>query len=364
MRLKKDSHKWKNILQAIDIVLAIAALVVLGYCGWLIYSINNIPDVSAMEAEIQVQQAEIAQLETRIDDRNQEIAQAEEESLVVLKAAQEALDAAQADYDAVSPEHTQLSGEIADYENLATVKEELRADIARIRTEYGQAVRKLEDMILAGESDYRICYLTLDDGPSYLTEQFLDKIDSLDIYVTFFTIGVQMQTNSYGYRDKLLQREAMSGHAIANHTYTHALEGSLYRSLDNFINAVQKQEDLVYETTGIKTDIVRFPAGSYYCPFRTSAIAELEEMGYGWIDWIGNAYDSGNNKHTSDRVAANVIWQARQDKVTVILMHDWRSETLGALETIVKTLKEENYLFLPLFKESSTVGTAKPRWDG
>lgn len=363
MRSKKDSHKLKNILQAIDIVLAIAALVVLGYCGYLIYSINGVPDATAMDAQIQAQNAQIAQLETQIDDRNAEIVRLEEESLAALQTAQAAMDTVQADYDAVEPEHTQLSTQISNYENLETLKEQKRQDIARIRTEYGQAVRKLEDMILAGESDYRICYLTLDDGPSYMTEQFLDKIDSLDIYVTFFTIGVQMQTNSYGYRDKLLQREAMSGHSIANHTYTHALNTSLYQSLDNFLNAVQKQEDLVYNVTGIKTDILRFPAGSYYCPFRTSAIAELEERGYGWIDWIGNAYDSGNNKHTSDRVAANVIWQARQDKVTVILMHDWRSETLGALETIVKTLKEENYLFLPLFKESSTVGTAKPRWD-
>ena len=57
-----------------------------------------------------------------------------------------------------------------------------------------------------------------------------------------------------------------------------------------------------------------------------------------------------------------MISQSRKDKVTVILMHDWREETLLALDRIVTTLKEDNYLFLPLFRESSTVGTAKPKW--
>ena len=46
----------------------------------------------------------------------------------------------------------------------------------------------------------------------------------------------------------------------------------------------------------------------------------------------------------------------------MVLMHDWRYDTLGALERIVTALKADNYLFLPLFKESSTINTAKPRW--
>ena len=47
----------------------------------------------------------------------------------------------------------------------------------------------------------------------------------------------------------------------------------------------------------------------------------------------------------------------------MVLMHDWRLETLGALDSIVSQLKEKGYIFLPLFKESSTVGTVRPKWD-
>ena len=367
MSLKKVSRKCRATLLAIDLVLTALVLAALGYCGWLIYQITELPDQTARAAEIEQKQAVISQLEQDIDQKTQEVNQAEAESLAVLEQAQAEKDAQQAEYDAVLLERDDFQAQVDAIANGEALQLQKKEDIARIRTEYGQAVRKLEDMILAGESDYRICYLTFDDGPSYLTPSFLDKIDSLDIRVTFFTIGMQMDQRNYGMRNNLLRREALSGHAIANHTYTHNLGSGIgtgvYSSLSTFMDAVKKQDELVYSTVGYHPDVFRFPAGSYYCPFRTQAIQELEAMGYGHIDWIGNAYDSGNNPKSSAYVSSQVIWQAQQDKVTVILMHDWRSETLGALESIVKTLKAENYLFLPLFKESSTIGTATPKWD-
>ena len=206
-----------------------------------------------------------------------------------------------------------------------------------------------------------VIYLTFDDGPSYPTPEFLDLIDKLDIRVTFFTIGVQMGDAGQALRDQLMRREALGGHSLANHTYTHGIYGNLYDSLDIFMDAVKRQDELVYSVTGGKPDVFRFPAGSYYCPFRTAAIEELDKIGYGWIDWIANAYDSGPLK-PSDSILNNILWQVHQDQVTVVLMHDWRYDTLGALERIVTALKADNYLFLPLFKESSTINTAKPRW--
>ena len=364
MSLKKDSPKWKAILLVIDIVLVILTAAVLGWCGYQVYRLNAVPDSAAMEQKITEQTEQIGQLESDIEARTQEVADAEAGALAALDLAQELMTGVQTEYDTVLEEHTQLQEAAERFDHAVTGQSQLREDIARIRTEYGQAVRKLEDMILAGESDYRICYLTFDDGPSYLTPQFMDKLDKYeDVYVTFFTIGVQMGNNDT-LRNELLRREALAGHALANHTYTHGIFTDLYHSLDNFMAAVKKQDELVYQVAGYHPDVLRFPAGSYYCPFRKDAIAELEAMGYGWIDWIGNAYDSGNNVRPSANVAANVIWQVSQDKVTCVLMHDWRSETLGALDSIITTLQAKNYLFLPLFKESITIGNAVPKWDG
>lgn len=361
MHLKKDSKKSKTILQGIDVFLALLTLVVLGYCGYLLYSINALPQAEILQQDILDRQAQIAQLESRLAEQTRAVEQAEADGQAALKAAQDALALVQADYDALSPEHADLQAQVQEMEARLGGAEQLRQDIARIRTEYGQACRTLEDMILAGESDYKICYLTFDDGPSYPTPEFLDLIDKLDIRVTFFTIGVQMGDAGKELRDQLMRREALGGHSLANHTYTHGIYGNLYDSLDIFMDAVKRQDELVYSVTGVKPDVFRFPAGSYYCPFRTAAIEELDKIGYGWIDWIANAYDSGPLK-PSDSILNNILWQVRQDQVTVVLMHDWRYDTLGALERIVTALKADNYLFLPLFKESSTINTAKPRW--
>jgi len=364
MRSNKVSKKCKTIWTVIDVLLVIPVALALGAIFLLSSRLAALPSEQTLKSEMKECGDRIQELEQRIDQRSQDIAREAEILRGEVLAASQELDQTRGEYDTTLNRHTDLTREIEEALSPEQTAAKLKDDIARLRTEYGQACRKLEDKILAGESDYRICYLTFDDGPSYLTESFLDKIDKLDIRVTFFTIGVQMNQHSNNYRNELLRREALSGHAIANHSYSHAFDGSLYWNLNNFVESVKKQEDLVYSATGIRTDVFRFPAGSYYCPFRSDAIKSLNDMGYGHIDWIGNAYDSGNTFRSSATVASNVIWQSRQDLVTVILMHDWRSETLGALETIVTTLKAENYLFLPLFKESSTVGNAVPRWDG
>ena len=193
--------------------------------------------------------------------------------------------------------------------------------------------------------------------------EVLDKLKELEAYGTFFTIGCSIpDERNLDLRDEYLRREAREGHSIANHTYTHAYYGALYKSVDNFMSAVEQQDELVYRVTGLHTDIVRFPSGSHYTRYRTGSIEALLEAGYQWMDWVGNAFDAGDNNYSSATIAKQVIKQSREDKITVILMHDWNTNTLGALDTIIPTLREENYLFLPLFKESVMNGNSTPRW--
>lgn len=363
MSLKLDSNKLTAILRKVNVLLLILAIAAGIFCGFMAFRLLILPDLDELNAQIQSRQTQIPQLEDSIAAQQALVDQANADSLALYIAATDSKAAVQGDYDAAVEEKAAMQTLIDQFNNSDAVCQQLKQDIADIRVEYGTAIRKLEDMILAGESQYKICYLTFDDGPSYHTTKFLDKIDELDIYVTFFTIGVQLPETQFALRDSCLRREALSGHSICNHTYTHAIRTGLYKSKDTFIEAVKKQEDMVYEVTGIRTDIVRFPAGSYFCPHREEAIAELTAMGYGWIDWSANALDSGTNVNTSEFTARTVIWQVRQEQISVVLMHDWRLETLGALDTVVTTLKEEGYLFLPLFKESSTVGTVRPKWD-
>lgn len=362
MSSKKDWKKLKVTFLIIDIVLLVLVVAIGAFCGYRLYGISQLKNNGYTDS-----MAKLDQEEQRIRDdmlkRQPEVAAAVAEAEAALAQAELDLAGSQDALKVVTDQRDAVNGDIQEVQAKIDSIGSMEQQIADLRTEYGQACRQLEDMILAGESKYRICYLTFDDGPSYMTENFLKELDRLDVYATFFTIGVGVQPNSYGLRDKMLKEEAKGGHTIANHTYTHAFNSGLYSSVDSFMDSVNKQDQLVYEVTGIHTDIVRFPAGSYYCRYRTASIEALTEEGYGWIDWLGNAFDSGGNNYSAAYTASTVIMQARQEKIYVVLMHDWVNNTLRSLDNIVKTLRKENYVFLPLFKESSTIGNVYPRWD-
>lgn len=363
MNSKKELKRSKAILLAIDLVLLAVAIVIGVYCARWIVRIAEVSNTGYEERMQALDEREL-QINSKLDELRPQIEEMENQSALALESAkaershaEQELQAAIAQCDAVQQQVDETQGKLDAYASM-------EQKIADLRVEYGLACRRLEDKIIAGESDVRICYLTFDDGPSYTTPDFLKELDRLDVKATFFTIGIGVPEKESYLRDASLKQQALRGHNIANHTYTHAFNGALYKSVDNFIAAVKQQEDVVYNATGIYTDIVRFPAGSYYCYYRTSSIAALKEMGYEWIDWLGNAYDSGNTKRSSASIANAVIYQASQVDIYVGLMHDWNSNTLKALDKIVTNLREQGFVFLPLFKESITMGDyTVPRWD-
>lgn len=359
MRSKKVSKKSKAILLVIDLLLVAAVAAVGMYCVQLVTEMQTAPVLDYAYESAMLDQRD-KELDRKIEQQ-QKLLREDLESEAFLQEKQlieeqmEQVRLEMADISAQTEVQTQTLSDLQDPERMKELIEE-------VRTEYGQTVRQLEDMINAGESDYRICYLTFDDGPTYMTPDFLDKLQELDVYATFFTIGNSMQ-GAASLRNSYLRREAREGHSIANHTYTHAHNGSLYKSSANFLAAVEQQDQLVYEVTGMHTDIVRFPCGSYYGNYRSANLKGLEERGYEWMDWVGNAFDSGSKNRSSAWISSTVISQVREDKITVVLMHDWNKNTLGALKSIVTTLRNENYLFLPLFKESCMNGNCIPRFD-
>lgn len=277
---------------------------------------------------------EAAAAERDLSDADQETRDLQEQLDAQLQQAQERQDTIQ-----------ELEEAIAAFDSLPE-------DILALRTQYGEKIRQLEDMINAGETDVKICYLTFDDGPTNITQQFLEALDELDIYATFFTIGANTAQNM----EENLRAEMMGGHTVANHTYSHQYKGNVYSSLESFMEQVKAQDDWVYETTGFHTDIFRFPSGSQYCKFREEAIEALAEAGYGWIDWSANAYDSGTNLPDAATEAANISYQVRTLDIAVVLCHDWNYNTLEAVKQVVPKLEAAGYVFLPLLPQSSTIG--------
>ena len=243
------------------------------------------------------------------------------------------------------------------------ISKDIRASASEAREQYATKIRELEEKILSGESAVRICYWTLDDGPSYITKDFLDALDAMGehVHVTFFTSN---GANDAPGEEEMLRREMLSGHSVQNHTYTHDYweGGRVYSSLEGFIEQIRLQDEWLYEVTGFHPGIFRFPGGSAWgsdlVPGAKDAVAEL---GYKWADWNCNLYDSGSNLPKASVEISRALTQVPEEKIAVVLGHDWNPQTLIAMKSAIPALQEQGYVFLPLFQESVMMGQAATR---
>ena len=229
--------------------------------------------------------------------------------------------------------------------------------INSIKEQVFDLAKKIELKIQNNETEYKIAYLTFDDGPYYLTNDFLKILKEYKVKATFFTIGTGKEKcfdNKSKSCTDIYKKIVDNNHTIANHTYSHAIFNGLYNNVNSFMEQVNKQEDLIYSKTGIKTNILRFPGGSSTSgKLKNSIIEKLREKGYGWVDWTAQDGDGGNL--TSKNQAWNNFKNSINSNIEVILFHDYDKYTYSILPDVIKYLEQNNYILLPLFYDSIMV---------
>ena len=227
-----------------------------------------------------------------------------------------------------------------------------------LKKTYYSKIKELEDKILAGKSNHKIAYLTFDDGPYYNTWKVLDILDKYDIKATFFTTSINGQYCFDNKKEdcyKLYKEYVKRGHTIANHTYTHGIWRGLYSSADSFMNAVIKQEEQVKtQSGGYVTNIVRFPGGSSTAgKLKNSIVEQLRKRGYGWVDW---SCENGDGQDIQNKNQAwSYLKSGLNDKIEVILLHDYNAVTTNMLPELIEYLQNNGYILLPLFYESNMI---------
>lgn len=186
-------------------------------------------------------------------------------------------------------------------------------------------------------------YLTFDDGPREgTTNQILDILKEENIKATFFV------TNSGP--DDLIKREYDEGHTVGLHTASHNYS-YIYSSIDNYFNDLESVQDRVYNITGNKSKIIRFPGGSsntisrrYKVGIMSELTKEVVKRGYKYYDWNILSGDAGET--TDSRVVYQMVTEKlSKDRVNVVLMHDIKSYTKDALRDIIKYGKENGFIF-------------------
>ena len=235
------------------------------------------------------------------------------------------------------------------------------ASIMNEKNKVFELAKNLENKIVNKETNYKIAYITFDDGPYHLTDNVLEILKKYEIKATFFTIGLDKDTcyDNPNYSCKETYKKIVdNGHTIANHTYSHAIFRGLYNSSDSFINQVKLQEKLIEERTGIKTNIIRFPGGSATANALAknsvnSIMQELKNNHYGWVDWT--AQDGDGGYLPSSDLAWNNFINTIDENIEVILFHDYSYQTISILPKVIEYLQEKNYILLPLFYDSIKV---------
>lgn len=200
---------------------------------------------------------------------------------------------------------------------------------------------------LADESDIRKVYLTFDDGPSENTGKILDILDDYNVKATFFVNG---RTDDHS--KKMYKRIVDEGHTIGMHSYTHNYS-KVYASLSSFKKDFFRIQDLIYDYTGVKSDLYRFPGGSSNQVSDTSMstlIRFLNKEHVRYFDWNVSSGDATSNEESSDEIIENVMRDVVKYKTSVVLMHDaaTKDTTVKALPELIQRIQKEGDLILPI----------------
>lgn len=192
----------------------------------------------------------------------------------------------------------------------------------------------------------KVVHLTFDDGPSQNTPKVLDILDRYDIKATFFVVYNDTEP-ACNYYKEIVER----GHTLAIHTASHDYK-KIYASVDAYLEDFNKIYTYVYEQTGVRPTLFRYPGGSTNCLSYRAGSAIMEEMerrGFTYYDWNVSSGDGGNQA-TRSSIYDWVTSKAVNLDESVVLMHDsnGKGETVAALPSIIETLQESGCIFEPL----------------
>jgi len=199
------------------------------------------------------------------------------------------------------------------------------------------------------EPNGKAIYLTFDDGPSVHTEQLLDILAKYGVKASFFVI----QSSHI----PTIRRAAQEGHTIAIHSYSHRYS-QIYASDAAFLSDIQDMQEVIFQHTGQRTAMVRFPGGSsntissaYSRGIMSRMTKRLQAMGYLYFDWNVDSKDA-SSAHSAAEVFRNVVNGIGDKANAVVLQHDTQDFSVSAVEKIIVWGLCNGYTFLPLSHDS------------
>lgn len=203
--------------------------------------------------------------------------------------------------------------------------------------------------------------LSFDDGPNPVTSKFLDLLDEYNIKANFFVIGKNVQNHP-----ELIQRIVNDGHVVGNHSMTHTplknLDPLLWRNKVKS-EVLDAHEVLLPYMTNNKHFYFRAPEAAWankYADYLNES--EIGKEYIGPILWdIGGEIEIKNGKFVQaadwecwakkisvEDCLSGYLYEIRQKKGGVVLMHDLTSKSHLLLRKLIPILEDEGYSFVTL----------------
>ena len=169
------------------------------------------------------------------------------------------------------------------------------------------------------------------------TQKILKILRDNDVKVTFFMTGGWVDS----YPDDVKSILA-DGHDLGNHSENHKNMSQL--SDEEIQQELSSVHTKVQELTGYEMFLFRPPYGDY----DNHVIKDAAALGYTAIQWDVDSLDWKD--YGVDSILETVTNHKHLGNGSIILCHNGAKYTAEALDTLIKTLKEKGYEFVPVSK--------------
>lgn len=205
---------------------------------------------------------------------------------------------------------------------------------ASARAQYADECGVHLSRIVRGDHDKKLVALTFDDGPhAGYTIKLLQVLKALRVKATFFLVGKQVDKFP-----QLVQREALEGHELGNHTYDHVDLTQIPPELIGFeLDACDRS---IRQATGSSARFFRPPGGQ----FATDVMREAEKRHFITALWSDDPGDYA-------KPGADVVLQRTMDHLengSIILLHDGIPDTMSVLPILVSQARKRGFEFVTM----------------
>lgn len=171
--------------------------------------------------------------------------------------------------------------------------------------------------------------LTFDDGPHpEHTVEVLDLLGEYDVKALFFVVGECVQRHPY-----LLEKIALHGHLIGNHTYSHPRNG--YPSLLAYEAELIKTQNIICDIANVKPKWFRPPRGTIN--FQNMLVPR--KLGLRTMLWSCEGGEYGINRNYSDlEIACHLTRYIKRSDI--VLLHDSSPKISSALKVVLPLLRK------------------------